>query len=130
MWGGKGAVPYVGKDAGYRLWKFAMPDAASGYRPFREEPDGHTVWSSTREQGAAPHPPFGGAARVYNVIDVRQGYLQAIVVEGLKALGHAAQADRSIHFAYEMVALTPASAAKLGVSLSDEERRRTYVEMS
>jgi len=125
-----GTVTYVGKDIAYQLWKFGLLDADFQYRPFREEPDGHTVWSSTREEGAAPHPAFGGAARVYNVIDVRQGYLQAIVVEGLKALGHAAQADRSIHFAYEMVALTPASATKLGVSLSDADRRRTYVEMS
>ncbi len=52
------------------------------------------------------------------------------MVEGLKALGHADQAARSVHFAYEMVALTPKSAERLGVSLSNEDRRRAFIEMS
>ncbi|HYS07013.1 MAG TPA: arginine--tRNA ligase [Candidatus Dormibacteraeota bacterium] len=127
-----GTVTYVGKDIAYQLWKFGLLDANFDYAVFRSEGDGHIVWTSTSDQRErqAEHPGFGGAERVYNVIDVRQGYLQAIVVEGLKALGHAAQAERSIHFAYEMVALTPASAGKLGVSLSDEDRQRSYVEMS
>jgi arginyl-tRNA synthetase len=125
-----GTVTYVGKDIAYQLWKFGLLDADFRYEPFRDGPDGHRVWSSTKGPGAVPHPPFGSAKRVYNVIDVRQGYLQAIVVEGLKALGHTDQAASSTHFAYEMVALTPPSAEKLGVTLSDEDRRRAYIEMS
>jgi arginyl-tRNA synthetase len=65
-----------------------------------------------------------------NVIDVRQSYLQAIVAEGLKSLGHADEAARSVHFAYEMVALTPKSAERLGVPLSEADRGRPYVGMS
>jgi len=61
---------------------------------------------------------------------VRQGYLQAIVAEGLRALGHRDQADRSVHFSYEMVALTPASAARLGIALTEEDRKRPTIEMS
>ncbi len=125
-----GTVTYVGKDIAYQLWKFGLLDADFRYAPFRREPDGHIVWSSTRGAGLPAHPAFGGARRVYNVIDVRQAYLQAIVVEGLKALGHADEAARSIHFAYEMVALTPKSAERLGVELSPEDRKRPYVEMS
>src|SRR5437867_9669540 len=125
-----GTVTYVGKDIAYQLWKFGLLDADFRYEPFREEASGHRLWSSTKGAGVEPHPAFGGATRVFNVIDVRQGYLQAIVVEGLKALGHAEQAARSTHFAYEMVALTPKSAEKLGVSLSDDDRRRAFIEMS
>jgi len=125
-----GTVTYVGKDIAYQLWKFGLLDTDFRYEPFRDGPDGGRVWSSTKGPGVEPHPRFGGAARVYNVIDVRQGYLQAIVVEGLKALGHTGQAARSIHFAYEMVALTPKSAERLGVSLSDDDRRRAFIEMS
>jgi len=127
-----GTVTYVGKDIAYQLWKFGLLDADFGYGRFREEPDGHVVWTTTDDplERLRDHPRFGGAARVYNVIDVRQAYLQAIVAEGLKALGHADQAARSIHFAYEMVALTPASAEKLGVPLSDEDRKRAFIEMS
>ena len=125
-----GTVTYVGKDIAYQLWKFGLLDADFDYEPFRREPDGHVVWTSTSRSAPGSHPSFGGAARVYNVIDVRQGYLQAIVVEGLKALGHTEQAARSIHFAYEMVALTPRSASRLGMTLSDEDRGRAYIEMS
>ena len=125
-----GTVTYVGKDIAYQLWKFGLLARDFRYEVFLQDPDGHRVWSTTRGPGVDPHPRFGGAARVYNVIDVRQAYLQAIVVEGLKALGHAGQAERSVHFSYEMVALTPKSAATLGLSLSDEERSRPYIEMS
>ena len=125
-----GTVTYVGKDIAYQLWKFGLLEADFGYEPFRERPGGDPVWSTTRGQGLGTHPAFGGAARVYNVIDVRQAYLQAIVVEGLKSLGHADQAALSTHFAYEMVALTPASAERLGVTLAEEDRRRAYIEMS
>jgi arginyl-tRNA synthetase len=69
----------------------------------------------------AEHPPFGGADRVVNVIDIRQSYLQKIVRAGLEALGHAEQAERSVHFAYEMVALSPATARLLGVEVEEGE---------
>jgi arginyl-tRNA synthetase len=125
-----GTVTYVGKDIAYQLWKFGLLPSDFRYAPFRDEPDGHRVWTSTRGPGSPEAPAFGRADRVYNVIDARQAYLQAIVVEGLKALGYAGQADRSIHFSYEMVALTPQAAAALGMTLSDEDRARPFVEMS
>jgi arginyl-tRNA synthetase len=67
---------------------------------------------------------------VYNVIDARQSYLQDVVVAGLRALGYEQQADRSVHFSYEMVALSPRCCADLGIPLSDEDRKRPYVEVS
>jgi arginyl-tRNA synthetase len=125
-----GTVTYVGKDIAYQMWKFGLLPSDFRYDVFRDEADGHRVWTSTRGPGLADHPVFGRADRVYNVIDVRQSYLQAIVGEGLRALGHQSQAERSIHFAYEMVALTPKSAERLGVRLSEEDRGRPYVGMS
>jgi arginyl-tRNA synthetase len=56
--------------------------------------------------------------------------LQDVVVAGLRALGYNEQADRSIHFSYEMVALTPRCAAELGYQLSDEDKSRPYIEVS
>ncbi len=125
-----GTVTYVGKDIAYQLWKFGLLRSDFRYAPFRDGSDGQRVWATTSGPGEAAHPQFGTAARVYNVIDVRQGYLQAIVAEGLRALGHRDQADRSVHFSYEMVALTPASAERLGIPLTDEDRRRPTIEMS
>jgi arginyl-tRNA synthetase len=125
-----GTVTYVGKDIAYQMWKFGLLPADFRYVIFGEEPDGHRVWSTTSAAGEPNHPPFGGAATVYNVIDVRQAYLQAIVAEGLRALGHRQNADRSIHFSYEMVALTPRSAAQLDVTISDGDRSKSKIEMS
>jgi arginyl-tRNA synthetase len=125
-----GTVTYVGKDIAYQMWKFGLLPSDFRYAPFRDAPDGHRVWTSTSGPDTPGHPPFGRAQRVYNVIDVRQSYLQAIVAEGLKALGHGDEAARSIHFAYEMVALTPKSAVRLGLPISEEDRGRPYVGMS
>ena len=40
---------------------------------------------------------------------------------GLRALGFEEQASRSIHFSYEMVALSPRCCADLGIELSEED---------
>ncbi|HYH46185.1 MAG TPA: arginine--tRNA ligase [Thermoanaerobaculia bacterium] len=104
-----GTVTYVGKDIAYQLWKFGLLGRDFGYRFWDEQ----GVWVTTR-QGVQEHPAFGGARHVINVIDARQSYLQKIVRAGLQALGHTAEAERSVHFAYEMVALSPATARQLG----------------
>jgi arginyl-tRNA synthetase len=67
---------------------------------------------------------------VFNVIDVRQSYLQDVVRAGLRALGFEKEADNSVHFSYEMVALSPRCCAELGIELSEEDQRRSYVEVS
>ncbi len=126
-----GTVTYVGKDIAYQLWKFGLIGDTFGYREFSRYADGRIVWESTSDSdGSADAPHFGGANTVYNVIDIRQAYLQKVVKEGLRILGHAAQSDQSIHFAYEMVALTPATAKTLGLTLSEEDEAKTFVEMS
>ena len=66
---------------------------------------------------------------MFNVIDVRQSYLQKIVRAGLQALGHTSEAERSVHFAYEMVALSPATARQLGF-LGEEGDEEKVLEMS
>ncbi|HXO21438.1 MAG TPA: arginine--tRNA ligase [Thermoanaerobaculia bacterium] len=114
-----GTVTYVGKDIAYQLWKFGLLGRDFAYRFWREE----GVWETTHgDEREVEHPPFGGAFRVINVIDARQSYLQKIVRAGLEALGHAAEAERSIHFSYEMVALSPATARLLGFLDEGDER--------
>lgn len=125
-----GTVTYVGKDIAYQLWKFGLIDRTFGYREFLRYEDGRVLWETTTEAGESNAPRFGNADRVYNVIDVRQAYLQKVVREGLRQLGHAAEAEKSIHFAYEMVALTPATARALGIEVSDEDAQRAFLEMS
>jgi arginyl-tRNA synthetase len=125
-----GTVTYVGKDIAYQLWKFGLLGKDFYYRRLTRYADGKEVWVSTDQPQPIPAPAFGKANTVYNVIDTRQSYLQDVVVAGLRALGFNDQADHSIHFSYEMVALSPRSCADLGIDLSEEDSRRPYVEMS
>ncbi len=125
-----GTVTYVGKDIAYQLWKFGLLGLDFQYRPY-DTRDGHQLWITAAEADPGlPPPRFGRAHRVYNVIDSRQAYLQNIVVQGLNALGFESQAANSIHFSYEMVALTPACCEELGFPLSEQDRKRPYVEVS
>ncbi len=125
-----GTVTYVGKDIAYQLWKFGLLGLDFHYCPFQDFDDG-SLWMTTTEETSGANPPhFGGGRRVYNVIDARQSYLQNVVLQGLKALGYEEQAANSIHFSYEMVALTPACCDELGYQLSEEERKRPYVEVA
>jgi len=125
-----GTVTYVGKDIAYQMWKFGVLGKDFNYRRWLTYPDGHVVWCSTTEPNEPGAPQFGHAARVYNVIDSRQSYLQDVVVAGLRALGYNDRADRSVHFSYEMVALSPRTCVELGIELSEEDKRRPYVEVS
>ena len=121
-----GTVTYVGKDIAYQLWKFGLLGKDFGYRYWQEEgvwETAHGALGSLGSETAAEHPPFGGATRVVNVIDARQSYLQKIVRAGLEALGHREAAERSVHFAYEMVALSPATARLLGYLAEGGEDR-------
>jgi arginyl-tRNA synthetase len=124
-----GTVTYVGKDIAYQLWKFGLLGKDFYYRPWHTYPDEHIVWAST-DSPHAGSPGFGRGARVYNVIDSRQSYLQDVVVAGLRALGFEKEAEQSIHFSYEMVALSPRTCVELGLELSEEDKKRPYVEVS
>ncbi|HEY6390510.1 MAG TPA: arginine--tRNA ligase [Bryobacteraceae bacterium] len=122
-------VTYVGKDIAYQLWKFGLLGKDFYYRPWKQI-NGHVVYVSTAEPQPAGAPQFGHGDLVYNVIDTRQSYLQDVVVAGLKALGYNEQAERSIHFSYEMVVLSQRTCVELGIELSEEDQKRTHIEMS
>lgn len=111
-----GTVTYVGKDIAYQLWKFGLLGLDFEYR-FWEEIG---VWQTVAD-GSNEHPTFGGGWQVINVIDSRQSYLQKIVKAGLEALGHEEQAKRSIHFAYEFVSLSRATAQQFGFLEAGDE---------
>ncbi|MDQ3817460.1 MAG: DALR anticodon-binding domain-containing protein, partial [Acidobacteriota bacterium] len=67
---------------------------------------------------------------VYNVIDSRQSYTQDIVRRGVAAVAPEVGESASVHLSYEMVALSIAACDELGITLSDEDRARPFVEMS
>ncbi len=124
-----GTVGYVGKDIAYHLWKFGLLGLDFGYRKFYRYPKGREVWIST-EHGESDHPHFGSVAAIYNVIDSRQADPQNTVIEALRLLGYTEQAAHYTHFSYEMVALTPRCAIELGYDVSEEDRAKSYIEVS
>ena len=126
-----GTVTYVGKDMAYQLWKFGLLGRDFSYRVFTEQGGGRPLWSTTSDQrGAMPNPPaFGRASWVCNVIDTRQAYLQKLVKKALDVLGYHEQAAHSVHYSYEMVALSHSTARELGYDTSADPDR-PFVEVS
>jgi arginyl-tRNA synthetase len=130
-----GTVTYTGKDIAYQLWKLGRLGLDFNYKPFRAYDGGHATWVTTSEPNAevqpeVPRPNFGGGEVVYNVIDSRQSYPQEIVRKGVAAILPDLGEEASVHLSYEMVALSPAACEELGIALSDEDRKRPYIEMS
>jgi arginyl-tRNA synthetase len=124
-----GTVTYVGKDMANQLWKFGLLGKDFHYRIFAEGPP--PLWSTTADADAAEqnHPAFGGASAVCNVIDTRQSYLQKLLKQALAALGYEEQAAQSVHYSYEMVALSHATARELGYDPA-VDADRPFVEVS
>ena len=126
-----GTVTYVGKDIAYHLWKFGLLGLDFGYAKFREYPD-RTCWISTidTDSNEGPHPSFGQASAIYNVIDSRQDDPQTQVKEALRALGFETQAAQYTHLNYAFVGLTARTAEELGYTLSEEDKNRAFIEVS
>lgn len=127
-----GTVTYVGKDIAYQFWKFGVLGKEFPISPCGRQPSGRALWTTgagATEPAAAAAPRFGGAAAVYNVIDTRQSYLQQLLKQALAAVGHTRESERSIHFSYEMVALSQATARALGHE-ADAGAGRPFVEVS
>jgi arginyl-tRNA synthetase len=146
-----GTVTYVGKDIAYHLWKFGLlPGKDFGYAKFREYPFAeilprvvepfhsgqpasratHTCWISTSGPSEPGHPSFGHADHIYNVIDSRQNDPQNNVIAALRGMGYTEAAGNYTHFSYEMVALTPRCAIDLGYTISEEDQKKSYIEVS
>ena len=129
-----GAATYVAKDIAYHMWKYGLLSEVFAYEKFVEGPGDHVTYRSARpgapNSGAAPSG-FGGASSGFNVIDVRQSYLQQIVGVALATLSEESMLEVShTHFAYEMVALTPRTAEALGIPVPEGDEGKAYVEMS
>ncbi len=125
-----GTVTYVGKDMALQMWKFGLLGRDFHYRVF-DASVARPLWSTSSNPATAvaAHPEFGRATMVCNVIDTRQAYLQKLLKQALAALGFEEQASRSVHYSYEMVALTHNTARELGYE-STEDTGKPFVEVS
>jgi arginyl-tRNA synthetase len=124
-------VTYTGKDIAYQMWKLGLLGLDFRYKLFHTYADGKKVWVTTSENSAAGETTeFGRSETVYNVIDTRQSYPQEVVKKGVATIFPEKGEAASVHLSYEMVALSPAAAEELGFQLSDEDKKRPFIEMS
>ncbi len=113
-----GTATYTAKDIANQMWKFGILGKDFRYRPYCTQLNGEVLWTS--DMDGAVMDRFGKASMVMNVIDIRQKYLQDVLRLSLYKLGFTREAERSIHFGYEVVALSAAAARELGVEVSDD----------
>ncbi|MBX3289840.1 MAG: arginine--tRNA ligase [Acidobacteria bacterium] len=127
-----GTVTYTGKDIAYQMWKLGILGMDFFYKRFHRYADGKEIWVTTEnaDEAESGFPAFGGGETIYNVIDTRQSYPQEIVKKGVAAIDPEKGEKASVHLSYEMVALSPAAAEELGFELSEEDKGRTFIEMS
>jgi arginyl-tRNA synthetase len=129
-----GTVTYVGKDMALQFWKLGVLGRDFRYRRYATRLDGRPLWATTsRDDEAVAEPQtFGAATATVNVIDVRQSYLQQLLKQALAVAGHPEAARLHTHFAYEMVALSHATARELGVAPPEgsDEAAKPFVEVS
>ena len=126
-----GTVTYTGKDIAYQMWKLGLLGLDFNYKLFHTYEDGKQVWITTAEKSEGENiPEFGNSETVYNVIDTRQSYPQDVVKKGVATIFPEKGEAASVHLNYEMVALSPAAAEELGFQLSEEDRKRPFIEMS
>jgi len=127
-----GTITYTGKDIAYQMWKLGILGMDFHYRRFHKYADGKEVWITTENStlNEPDAPEFGHGEVVYNVIDSRQSYPQEVVRMGVAAIYPEKGEAASVHLSYDMVALSPAAAEELGFTLSDEDKQKSFVEMS
>jgi arginyl-tRNA synthetase len=131
-----GTVTYTGKDIAYQMWKLGLLGLDFCYELFHTYDDGKEVWVTTSENknnssnGSSNIPRFGNGDKVYNVIDSRQSYPQEVVKKGVSLISPEKGERASVHLSYEMVALSPAAAEELKFELTEEDRKRPFIEMS
>lgn len=119
-----GTATYTAKDIAYQLWKFGVLGKDFFYDRYCLQPNGTVLW--TTSSSGTKMDRFGRADQVINVIDLRQKYLQDVLRFSLIKLGFEREGKNSIHFGYEVVALSPKTARELGVPVDDEGEKSIY----
>ncbi len=101
------------------MWKFGILGRDFLYKLWGIQANGDELWTTSPD--GVEIGRFGRAEKVINVIDVRQSYPQQIVYDCLRKLGYKKEARNSTHLGYEVVVLSNAAAAELGVEVDAQE---------
>ncbi len=110
-----GTVVYAGKDIAYAMWKHGLVKDTFKYKKRGIQKNGKVLWETTYVNGEEKHPKFNDSRISINVIDIRQSFEQDVVRKSVEIIGKLLGKEANyIHYAYEVVALTPETVKKLG----------------
>ena len=146
-----GTVTYTAKDIAYQLWKFGLlgadfdyerlaPDWNSGAVTPDEIPaavrDAPGLADGPRGRSDPDAPSFGRATRVSTSSTSASPTRRRSCARDCACSASRQEADRSEHFSYEIVALSPKAARELAgrfgeeYRISAEDEKKPFVEMS
>ncbi|MEF2277897.1 arginine--tRNA ligase [Deinococcus sp. YIM 134068] len=116
-----GTAMYAAKDIGYQFWKFGLFEGMR-FKPFMDDPEGKTVWTSAPDGQPDTERRFGHAEEVINVIDSRQDHPQTVVRSSLGVAGELEKKERSVHLSYAFVTLEGQTiSGRKGIAVSADE---------
>lgn len=119
-----GVPTYTAKDIAYHLWKFGLLGEDFGYVSQNYGTQAKILWETSYDTATKDSKvSFSKVSKVLNVIDVKQTYAMSTVKEMLRYLGYEAQASNMVHVNYGFVYLSPGTAKKLGIDISDNKDR-------
>ena len=124
-----GTTTYLGKDIPYGMWKLGLVEKDFSYEILLTQPNGKELWTTTSREGVRDHPKFGFADTAISVVDVRQSRPQEILTTMLRLVAGEATLKKYIHYAYEVVSLSPKTARDLGATVSEDEEQRKMLHM-
>lgn len=117
-----GVPTYTGNDIAYHLWKFGLLDDFK-YIDLGLDQNGKPLYSTTVGSSGTKMDDFSNADKIVNIIDTTQTYPQESVKQALRILGYVEEAENYNHVNYGFVFLSPNSAKKLGIEVSEDETK-------
>lgn len=103
---------YPGKDIAYAWWKVGRPETDFKYRPFIDQPNGKTLWTTDSSRGGKSERQYCKAELAITIVDARQEYPQRVVKTALGFLNEES-ASRYLPYLYEVVAISGRTATSL-----------------
>lgn len=119
-----GTTVYEAKDIAYAVWKLGGLEDPFLYREYAQQPNGRALWSTSLHGGERLERFKGGADLAITLVDVRQRDAQRVVGEIAALMAGGEKEYR--HVGYEVVALSRATAERLGL----DAKGRPFLHMS
>lgn len=115
-----GVATYIAKDLAFHMWKLGMLKAEFRYTQFAIQPNGKSVFSSSKSGDILE---FGGADIAINIIGSAQQYPQNVLKEVFKAIS--GKDGRIIHVSYGEVSMKEGTLSGREGGWIGEERNYT-----